>query len=272
MSGGQTNGFLVLGLCTFGLIIGSVATSHFYLDKELSAEIAKAEQSVLNAMPEYRDNLAISVTRHSPSWDSAAGRDIARKIGASSRLSDIAAYLLTSGQRQALNKNDLSVLSIAEKQIAFDSEMALAMASLSMHGFTQEVVQTDYGYVLRGVWELHAENNTPFGEVFPVGAKLLLHAESMVMPQCKASSKPVLLYALMNKAGAIKQTASIQEENGRWRVFITGKTPYEYRVIADAGCVDNDVKLGTDPVQPDSKPAAGDAGSSVETSAENVTG
>lgn len=257
MSGGQTNGLFVLGLCTFGLIVGSVATSHFYLSKKVSTEIVKAQQTVLNAMPDYRDNLAINVTRNSPGWDSAAGRDMARKIGASSRLSDIAAYLLTSEQRQVLNKNDLSVLSIAEKQIAFDSEMALAMASLSMHGFTQEVVQTDYGYVLRGVWELHAENNTPFGEVFPVGAKLLLHAESMVMPQCKTGSKPVLLYALMNKAGAEKQTASIQEENGRWRVFITGKTPYEYRVIADAGCVDDGVKLGAEPAQPGSEPSDG---------------
>lgn len=222
----------------------------------LSNQLGKASNQVVSAVVPYLDNYkelkAIGASADRPIWESAAGRDAAVKIGQSARLSDIASYLMTSARSQSLSANDYSIINIASKQIALDRDMSLAMASLASQGFQLEVVKTETGYRLRDLWNLDTKSGSPFEKMFPTGARLVLHAESLPMPVCKAGNRPVLLYGLLYKDKHPTVPVTVQEEQGKWRMFIDSKTPYDYRVLADAGCVSDQAKL--DAQESDKKP------------------
>ncbi|HDX8428197.1 TPA: hypothetical protein RQN23_002897 [Aeromonas veronii] len=224
----------------------------------LTAQLNQASNQVVSSVVPYLDNYkelkSIGASADRPIWESAAGRDAAVKIGQSARLSDIASYLMTSASRQSLSANDYSIINIASKQIALDRDMSLAMASLASQGFQLEVVKTETGYRLRDLWNLDTKSGSPFEKMFPTGARLVLHAESLPMPVCKAGNRPVLLYGLLYKDKHPSVPVTVQEEQGKWRMFIDSKTPYDYRVLADAGCVSDQAKL--DATNPgDDKPA-----------------
>lgn len=214
-----------------------------------STQLSQASNQVVSAVVPHLDNYkelkAIGASASRPVWESAAGRDAAVKIGQSARLSDIASYLMTSASSQSLSANDYSIINIASKEIALDRDMSLAMASLASQGFQLEVVKTETGYRLRDLWNLDTKSGSPFEKMFPTGARLVLHAESLPMPVCKAGNRPVLLYGLLYKDKHPSVPVTVQEEQGKWRMFIDSKTPYDYRVLADAGCVSDQAKLDT---------------------------
>jgi len=152
-------------------------------------------------------------------------------------LSDIASYLLTAGQRQSLTANDVKVIRLAEAQLEIDSALNTAFGAMAMKGFAGEIVNSDRGYVIRGLWHLDTPDGSDFAKQFPLGGRSVLHAESIAMPVCKTGDKPIAVYAPMHKQGSKLSKATIVEEKGRWRFFLDSETPYEYRVLVDTGCV-----------------------------------
>jgi hypothetical protein len=218
------------------VLFGASTFAGFQLYKHrLSNNSAKQSFAAKTALHQKKSSAELGI-----SWDSPQGESLARKIGNSDRLSDIAAYLLHSQGERTLSSDDYQLLEIAQREIEFDETLGMAYAKMVKQGYAEEVMKTDYGFNVRGLWELHAEANSPFREIFPAGGRNLMHGESLLMPQCKSGFKPAIVYALMSKKGAKRVPVKIVPEPGQWRVLLPSadmEQSYQYRVLADAGCM-----------------------------------